>query len=1008
MKRGLLVGIIGLFFMSLHVFAQQVNVTGRVTAADDGMPLPGVSVSVKGSKSATQTDINGNYKVSVAKDAVLVFSFMGMQTQEKTVGGATTINVVLASDAKALNEVVVTALGIERDKRTLTYSVQNVKGEDLRESNQSNIINALQGQIAGAQISSSGGSPGLPSEIILRGSTSMNGDNQPLMIVDGIRVNNSSSNGTVNRLADFNPEDIEDVSILKGAAAAALYGIDAASGAIIITTKKGKAGALQINGSYKSFVETMGRTAKQQGIYTLGTGGVFDESVASSWGRKFRYDESVYNNVDRFFQTGVTHDVNLNLNGGTEKLNYYVSGGYRNAGSMVPNTNQEKINLMLKGTAKISSKMDFTTSMSYIRNDIQEGLGGASAGGWINSISLYPLMYDILEYEKPNGEPLYTYQENDPRNARISPMWGVMRNPRVNDVERFLINGNLVYKPSNWITLNYRLGQDLTNSKYRTIVTPGTPGSADTFNGSVSESNGLTKFITSTLNTTFDRKINQDFRATLILGINSDYYDGQSVAYSAREFTADGIFSPNVADKTTYNITDSWSRRQRYAVYGDFKLEYKNIFAIGITGRNDWTSTLPKDARTFYSPSYSASFAYSELLEAKDWFGKLRFSYAKVGKDAPIYRTNTNLNQVQTVGGGYVKSALSGNPYLKPERTSETELGSEWSFFGRRLNLDVTYYNRKSIDMIMTTRVPLPSANVQMTFNIGSIENKGYEISLNGIPVKTKDFTWSATLNAWKNTSKVLEFPGDIITFPYTNAQLNGGKAASTLNKPVLGVVGYDYKKNEDGYTIIDKNGYPVIAGTKDDEKYIGNREPEFNIGLINNLKYKQFSLSFLWDFRFGGDIFNASRQRMMSVGTAYDVGQWRDKEFVFNGVVQQDDGSYVKNTKTVVLDYSFFANNYYQVGTNFIEKVNWARVRYITLGYSMPKKLSSRLGLRNIGLEFSAQNPIIITNYSGGDPEVNSAGPNAGGAGGASTMGVDNGAIPLPRTYSLGLNITL
>ncbi|MEQ7802449.1 SusC/RagA family TonB-linked outer membrane protein [Pedobacter sp. ASV1-7] len=1006
MKKKLLMLFLSTFLLTVYAMAQQITVTGKVSSAEDKLGVPGASVRVKGTSTAVQSNMGGVYSIKTKAGDVLQFSYIGFETQERTVGAATTIDVVLKPDAKSLSEVVVTALGIERDKRTLTYSVQSVTGDDLRQSNQSNIINALQGQIAGAQISSSGGSPGLPSEIILRGSTTLSGDNQPLMIVDGIRVSNSSSNGTVNRLADFNPEDIENISILKGAAAAALYGIDAASGAIIITTKAGKAGTLQVNGSYKTFVETMGRTPRQQGIYTVGTGGVFDESTRSSWGRKFRYDEKIYDNIDRFFETAITHDVNMNINGGSDKLSYYVSGGYRNAGSMVPNTNQEKINLLVKGTAKLSSKITVTTSANYIKNDIQEGLGGASAGGWINSILTYPRMYDILSYQKPNGEPLYSYIEaGDVTQARISPMWGVMRNPRNNNVDRFLVNNNIAYKPVDWVTLSYRLGQDYTNSKYRTITTPGTPGS--NFDGAVSENNGVTKFITSNFTSTFDRKFLKDFRATLILGGSSEYYDNRSIAYSGNTFLVSDIFSPNVINKENLTLTEGLSRRQRYAVFGDMKLEYKGILAVGITGRNDWTSTLPENARTFYSPSYSGSFTYSELFENKDkWYGKLRISYAKVGKDAPIYRTNTNLVQVNTVGGGFVTSATGGNPDLGPERTQEFELGTELSFFKRRLNVDLTYYERKSLDMIMTPRVPLPSGYVIMTFNAGSLRNRGVEMSFSGTPVKTNSFSWTATLNAWKNTSKMLEFAGDIVTFKYTNAQLNAGVAATSLNEPVLGIIGSDYKRNEEGYVVVDKNGYPVIDNSNK-ENYIGNREPEFNIGFINTLKYKQFNLSFLWDFRFGGDILNASRQGMMSNGIAYDIGQWRDKEFVFNGVVQQDDGTYIKNTKQVVLDYSYFANNYYQVGTNFVEKVNWARVRYITLGYQLPKSFATKLGLKNVGLEASAQNPFIISNYSGGDPEVNSAGPNAGGSG-ASTMGVDNGAIPLPRTFSFGINVTL
>lgn len=1004
MRLKLIAVAFGLMLFSLQLFSQEKNITGKVTGADDGLPLPGVTVALKGGTKVTQTDIEGAYAISAPVNSTLVFTFIGMKPIERVVGASATINVTLSQDATSLNEVVVTALGIERDKRTLTYAVQNISGDDLRESNQSNIINGLQGQIAGAQITSSGGSPGLPSEIILRGVSSLTGDNQPLMIVDGIRVDNSSSNGTLNRLADFNPADIEDITVLKGSAAAALYGIDAGSGAIIITTKKGTAGKMQINASYKSFVETLGKTPGQQKIYTSGIGGTFDESSSSSWGRKYRSDELIYNNIDNFFGTGITNDLNFNVNGGTESFNYYMSGNYREGGSIIPNTGTDKISLLIKGTAKLSKKLSLTASANYIKNDIEEGIVGGSSGGYANSIYRYGLRYDINRYQYPNGDPYYEYYEQSGANeatVRLSPMWGVMKNPRNSGTQRIVVNGYLEYKPVDWINLSYRVGQDYYNSNYSSISVPNTPGYLD---GRLYESNGNSVNLTQIFNSSFDKQIIKDLRATLILGATQEYYERQSISTSGENFLVPGIYSVNNIDRNNLVVSESNPRRRRYAVYGDFKLDYKNMLSIGMTGRNDFTSTLAEENRSFYSPSFSGAFAFSELFDNRNnWFGKLRVGYAKVGKDAPIYATNTNLTPYNGIGGGFQNSATGGNIDLLPERTTETEYGLEFQFFKKRLSIDASYYDKQSINQIITARVPLPTGFVIQTFNAGSLRNRGVEISLNGSPIKKKDFEWNATLNAWKNKSKMLEFPGQIEVFPYTFGQLySAAFAGSMLDKPVLGIIGTDYKKNEDGYTVIDANGYPVISSSED---YIGNREPDFNIGLLNKFKYKDFSFSFLWDFRFGGDVYNATRLGMISSGMAEDVGVYRDKQFVFNGVIEQPDGSYIKNTKEVTLDYAFFTNRYTPVGTNFVEKVNWARVRYITLGYNLPKSITNRLKVARVSLELSAQNPILITNYTGGDPEVNSAGPNAGGGGG-STMGVDYGAIPISKTYSFGLSV--
>lgn len=1005
MKRKILMLFLSTFLLVAQAMAQQITVTGKVTSAEDKLGVPGASVKIKGTTLGAQSNIDGAYSIKTKAGDVLQFSYIGFVTEERTVGSATTIDVVLKPDAKSLNEVIVTAMGIERNKRTLSYSVQTVKGDDLRDANQSNIINGLQGQIAGAQITSSGGSPGLPSEIILRGVSSLTGDNQPLMIVDGIRVSNASTDGTINRLADFNPEDIENLTVLKGSAASALYGIDAASGAIIITTKKGKAGSMQIGASYKSFLETLGKTPKQQSIYTTGLGGAFDATSTSSWGRKFRYDEPIYDNINRFFETGLIHDVNFNVNGGAEKYNYYMSGNYRDGSSIIPNTNSDKLSFLIKGSTKLAKNLELEASANYINNNIQEGIVGGTSGGYANSIYLYPRRFDIKNYEQANGDPFYEYYNKvgDDETVIISPMWGVMKNPRLTKTQRIVVNGNLNYKPTDWISLSYRVGQDFYNQNYSNITVEGTPSS---MNGRLRETKGNYTNVTNIFNSTFDRKIANDFRATLILGGSSEYYERRANGFTGENFIVPGIYSVNNIDRNNLTVTENYDRRRRFAVYGDFKLDYKNFLSFGVTGRNDWTSTLAKENRSFYSPSFSGSFTFSELFEENtSWYGKLRASYAKVGKDAPIYRTNTNLVQYQGVGGGYQNDPTGGNLDLLPETTKEKEIGLELRLFNNKLNIEGAYYDRESSNQIITARVPLTTGFVIKAFNAGSLRNRGFELSLSGSPVKKKDFEWNVTLNAWKNNSKMLEFPGQIVVFPYTFGQpYTAAIAASMIDKPVLGIVGTDYKKSPEGYTIVDADGYPVI-NPESTQLYLGNREPKFNIGFLNKFKYKQLSLAFLWDFRFGGDVYNATRLGMISRGIASDIGDYRDKMMVFNGVVQQPDGSYIKNTKEVVADYAFFTNKYTPVGSNFVETVNWARVRYITFGYSLPKSITEKLNVARLSIELSAQNPILITNYSGGDPEVNSAGPNAGGGGG-STMGVDYGNIPISKTYSLGISV--
>lgn len=989
----------------LETEAPPIDITGKVID-ENGNPLTGASVRVKGTALGASTDANGVYLLKgVPSDATLVISFIGYESKETEVNNRTSIEIQLMPEMKAMQEVFVGALGINRDRRTSTYAAQKVQGNDLRASNQPNLVNALQGQIAGAQISSSGGSPGLPSEIILRGVSSLTGDNQPLIIMDGIRISNASSNGTLNRLGDINPEDIEDITILKGASAAALYGIDAASGALIITTKKGKAGKINMNASVKTFAETVGRLPRQQKIYTTGINGVFDESTTTSWGRKFRADETIYDNPQRFFQTGLVNDINFNLNGGTDKLNFYMSGNYRGGTATIPNTRSDRMNILLKGFAKLSNKLDLTTQLQFIDNSIQEGLVGSNSGGWANSIYRYPLRYDINNYELPNGDPNYEFYQEGVGNpsAILSPMWGVMRNPRNTNTRRTIMSAYLNYNLTDWLKFNYRIGQDFYNQDYGYKNVPGTPGS---WQGRLFESNGNFSNITSTFNAIINKKILSDFDMTVILGSNNEYYWGETKTISGEFFQNPDIPSVNVIEPININISEGMPRRRRYGAYGDVKLEYKKIFSLSYTGRNDWSSTLPANARSFYFSSFGGAFVFTELLNNRGWFGKLRATRATVGKDAPIYRTNSNLTRNQGVGGGFVNDPTGGNPNLKPEVTTETEIGLELRGLRNRLSLDVTYYNARSRDQIVSARVPLTTGFVIQTFNAGSIHNRGVEISLSGTPIKRKNFDWNVTINGWQNRSTMLELPDQVRVFPYTFGQpFTAAIAASAINRPVLGIVGTDYLRNEDGFIVVNDEGYPII-NSEESQLYIGNREPRWNFGLINKFHYKNFALSFLWDFRFGGDVYNATRLGMMSGGISEDIGEWRDRSFVFNGVVKQHDGTYRKNTREVVLNYNYFASNYYAVGTNFIERVNWARMRYITLGYNLPKAFAQRLKVNNVSLELGAQNLLLITNYSGGDPEVNSAGPNSGGAEGGSTMGVDFGAIPLTRGYSFGVNI--
>lgn len=989
--------------MSVH--GQQKRITGTVKDFTDNMPLVGVTVLVKGTTQGTTTDIDGRYELNVSPGSTLVFRFVGMTTEEVLIRDQQIVDILLKPDAATLQQVVITAMGIRRDERTLTYNVQSVGSDELTASRQENLVNALQGRVSGVQITSSGGAPGAASEIILRGATSVDGDNQPLFIIDGVPISNASVRGTTNRAADINPNDIESISVLKGAAAAALYGIDAANGAIIITTKKGKEGTVSVGLSASTTASQVGKLHGLQQSFTTGVAGIYNPRTFSHYGPLFRRSDDVYDNLNEFFQTGVTSKFDANISGGSNNLTYYLTMSNLMDKGIVPNTDFGRTTAMLTGSAKISEKLSITTTANVIKTNNTYGIVSGS-GGWMMNVYRWPRWDNMQDIYKLDGteRDVWIPVSGDLSEVPDNPLWSAFHNVRNDKVDRTIASVNVNYKVNDWLSMNYVVGRDFFFQHLKAVREWGSSGSA--FQGAISEFNRESEKLNSTLLLTADKEVIPKLNVTLLAGQNvqSDF---------ARNSFMDGEGFKNPPLHSINNIEDvrtsqSTYRRRLIGVFGGLTVDYNRFVVLGFTGRNDWSSTLPLENRSFFYPSYSIAVIPSSLYEDSPFyniltFSKIRASYAKVGKDAPAHRLTPILEPFYGINGGWRNGRWAGNPILKPEITSELELGIDLRFFNGFINLDFTYYNRTSDNQIFEPRVTPVIGSVFQTINSGSIQNKGMEALLSVRLINKKDFGWETSFNAFGNRSKLLELFGDMVELPVTYGQVSSQfKATSWLGQPLFSIEGTDYLRNKEGKVIVDANGYPKIDNTR---RFIGNREPELYYGLNNNFRYKNFEFSFLWDGAYGAQLMNATSQFLISTGNHELMDKYRMREFIFDGVVEVEEGVFVENTTPIILDREFFQNYYNLVGTNFVEKAYWIRLRNINVTYRLPGNLAKSLRMKEADLNLNLQNIYLITNYSGGDPEVNNAGPGGGGSG-AGTMGVDYFQVPHRKAVTMGLNL--
>lgn len=1012
--------------------AQNVQITGNVTSADDGSPLPGVSVVVKGTTIGTVTNFNGDYELSVPQSATtLSFSFVGMTPQDIAIEGRTIIDLVMQSDALDLAEVVVTALGVSREKKSIGYAVQDVSGEDLSKAREQNIINSLSGRVAGAQITNSSGAVGASTRIVLRGASSLGGNNQPLFVVDGIPIDNSNMGGTgnesVNRgngAADINPNDVETMTVLKGPNAAALYGSRASNGVILIKTKTGKGSkGLGVTVSNNTSFETPLRLPDFQNGYGQGSSGAFEfvdgagggtnDGTDESWGPKLdaglmipQWDSPVVggvreatpwvsqpDNVKSLFNVGQTSTTNVAISGGNDKSDFRASYTQTGQTGMIPNTDLTKKNLSLNGNLNVTNKMAVSAGATY-NNTTSNNMPsyGYDAQNVMQQFIWFGRqnnMDHLRKYTNADGSKNswnYNYHNN--------PFFTLYENTNSMQRERFMGNAKVSYQFTDWLSAFVRTGGDI----YTNINTEKrAAGDIDNPPGSYFESSRTIREVNSDFLFTASKQINQDLSFSLSAGGSRMDYSSNYSSGSAGELAVPGVY--NVANSAIAQVTTNNSKLKRTnSLYYSGQIGFKNALFFDVTGRNDWSSTLPADNNSYFYPSFAVSGVFTDLLNMDSNvlnFGKLRASWAKVGSDTDPYQ----LLPTMSFGDGWNASTKLLNMFvpnnlpnsnLNPQFTTSLEFGVELKFFNNRVGVDATYYDAKATDQIISIPVSAASGYLTKNINAGRIDNSGLEVMLYVTPAKTKDFSWDMTFNFGKNTNEVVELADGVEQYvlgTYWSLQV-----MAIPGQPYGSLYGYDLARDDKG-NILNVDGLPQQG----DLKILGNYQPDWTGGMKNDFRYKNLSCGILIDTRQGGELYSMTTTWGRYAGVLEETLLGREDGIVGIGTKELADGTFVPNDIVVTSEEYNKAVFQNSIAYPSVFDASYIKLREVTLGYTFSK--IGNLPIRNLNISLVGRNLLLLwSKVPHIDPETSFDNTNV--------QGLEFGQLPSAR--SLGFNVSV
>ena len=1018
-------------------FAQQLTVTGTVSD-DSGMPLIGATVAIAGTSTGTTSDFDGNYSIKANQGDVLSVSYVGYSSQDITVGTSTTVNVTLAAD-NTLEEVVVTALGIKRDEKALGYSVQSIKGEGMTEARESNISNALSGKIAGVQVTGTSGSVGASSRIVLRGNSSITGNNEPLYVVDGVPIDNRSygnagSSGGVdlpNGAADINPDDIESVTVLKGPNAAALYGLRAGNGVIVITTKRGTAGkkfSVSVNSNITfsnplllpNYQNSYGQGGDPSYFeYVNGASGGVGDGVDESWGPPLdvglefvQWDSQLYsgqplpwvsrpNNVKDFLDTGVNTSNNVSLS----NENFRLSIGNSEELGMVPNTSLEKITIGLSGSVELGERMNASVSLNYFNIDS----GNLPISGYNNENPFQQFIWSArnVDFQKLRGwrdfplAPVGTAAEGTPlnwnHNFQNNPYWVLETNLNTFSKDRLIGNIDLNYDLTDWMSLNTKIGTD----SYSQLETQRQAiGSNNAQNGSYYEVQRRFEEINASVLLTINKAISEDIGFSLSVGGNQMRRTYNAISGYLPSLELPNLYNlSNLQTGATASLSGNLSEQEISSAYAYGQFSFKEMVFLDFTARNDWASILPVANNSFFYPSVAGSLLISKMVDlsaAKIDFLKVRGGWSEVGSTGALgaYAINSTFGLANTGFGnqGYSPNTQY-NPNLKAETVTGVEFGLDARLFANRVRLSATYYDQLSEDLLVPIQVSSSTGFTNSWDNIADMSNKGIEIQLGATIIDKGDFSFDVDLNWAQNESEVTSLGG-------LDTYVLGGQWGVSLEArpglPYGSIVGRDFSRTDDGQVIY-SNGLPVIDST---QKVLGNIAPDWTGGANFSVKYKNFSLAALVDAKIGGDVHSMTYSWGRYAGTLEESLIGRETGVVGNGVRADGNGGFVPNDVTVSAKSFNQASYSNSIESSAIFDASYVKLRQVTFGYSLPSKFLDKVPFESMKVSVVGRNlALLYKNAPHIDPETGFSSANG-------EQGQEFGQYPSARTIGFNINL--
>lgn len=1018
-----------LFFIGIGIsYGQTTRITGTVED-ESGTPIIGATVLVEGTTNGASTDANGKFMLSVPSNGNLVISSIGYTKQVIPINNQKEITVTLKEDAKTLKETVIVAeFGVKRVERSVGAAIQNIKGSDIAESGRNNFINSIMGRVAGVNITASSGSPGASSTVVFRAPTSISGNNSPLYVIDGIPVSNSTfdmnsqwakapatattgmQNDFTNRGSDIDPNNIESMTVLKGAAAAALYGSDASNGAIIITTKKGKVGKGKVTYSNMIKFDVVNRYPELQKIYDQGAYGTTNYYNASKFGAKYPANTTLYDNIGNLFKTGINQQHNLVFDAGTDAMTIRASASVLNQTGVVPVAGYKRNNLSIAGTIKPNKWINLSASMQYINsenNKVPKGTGGV-----LDLAIRWPLTDNMLNYLAADGSSIKypdRYQDID----ILNPYYDIYKDKRQDLTDRFISTMNMAINPMKDLEVRALVGWDVSTSKYTTSINPqfttSTTKSGSYDHATVVESNPTLNLIA-----TYTKKIDK-FDFSIQGGYNQTENSTKTLAVHGENFYIQDFQSINNCDPLTIVPLQATRIRRIQALFGSFMASYDNMVFLTLRGRNDWSSTLPVENNSYFYPAADLSFILSELPLFKEhsntWsYLKLRGSMAQVGKDAPPLSILPALALQTTTNAGYAYGFTGPNTSLKPEIDQAWEVGMEGRLFDNRLNFDVAYYDTKSNDQIITGfRMSYATGFVLNNRNMGSFKTNGFEFLVNYDILRDKDWLVNVGVNGSKNFSKVLSLPPGVTEY-YNSATWVSGNIRNGImvGHPITTITGQDYQRNAKGQILIDPtSGLPLVSSAW---SVIGDREPKLSYGFTARASYKNLSLSCLLNGKLGTQVVNGTQRILLGNGSSMKSVQQREMgAVVFNGVLKDGkQDSAIPTQNNIAVRLGDLSSGYTGADPDWIEKdINYLNLSEVRLTYNFNKSLINKITgniVSALSVYLAGNDLFLLTNYSGIDPVGNATSSAVGGTGG---VGFDMLSIGAPRGYSCGLNIT-